>query len=108
MQIPTVGITLKLSIMFIQNSGHSIFHNHSEDSIHDIRHQHQPLGQLQHHASCAKHIPGISIVAEVVVGIVKAVQETSVSIGISIRGSFSFSITPLASKHIPWESIVAV
>merc|ERR1711872_564039 len=40
----------------------------------------------------SKHIPGVSIVAEVVVGIVKAVQETSISIGISIRGSFSFSI----------------
>merc|ERR1711872_1040951 len=40
--------------MFIQNSGHSIFHNHNEDSIHDIRHQHQPLGQLQHHASCVQ------------------------------------------------------
>merc|ERR1712234_76183 len=46
--------------MFIQNSGHSIFHSHNEDSIHDIRHQHQPLGQLQHHASCVQtHTGGI-------------------------------------------------
>merc|ERR1711872_555099 len=37
--------------IFLHNSGHSIFHNHNEDSTHDIRHQHQPLGQLQHHAS---------------------------------------------------------
>merc|ERR1711970_1362566 len=61
MQTPcTVGITLKLSIMFIQNSGHSIFHNHNEDSIHNIRHQHQPLAQLQHHASCVQtHTGGI-------------------------------------------------
>merc|ERR1719228_2063318 len=56
----------------------------------------------------SKHIPGISIVAEVVVGVVKAVQETSISIGISIRGSFSFSITPLASYEVPGKSIVAV
>merc|ERR1711872_785518 len=100
MQIPTVGITLKLSIMFIQNSGHSIFHNHSEDSIHDIRHQHQPLGQLQHHASASKHIPGESIVAVVKVRVVIPIQT---SISLSIRGSFSF--TPLASKHISGESI---
>merc|ERR1712212_624275 len=46
--------------MFIQNSGHSIFHNHNEDSIHNIRHQHQPLAQLQHHASCVQtHTGGI-------------------------------------------------
>merc|ERR1711872_1002986 len=56
----------------------------------------------------SKHIPGESIVAVVIVGVVKAVQETSISIGISIGGSFSFSFTPLASKDIPWESIVAV
>merc|ERR1719334_2214819 len=30
------------------------------DSIHDIRHQHQPLGQLQHHVSCVQtHTGGI-------------------------------------------------
>merc|ERR1712198_379428 len=55
----------------------------------------------------SKHIPGESIVAVVKVRVVIPIQ-TSISIGISIRGSFSFSFTPLASKDIPWESIVAV
>merc|ERR1712234_41866 len=56
----------------------------------------------------SKHIPWISIVAEVVVGVVKAVLETSISIGISIRRSFSVSITPLTSYEVPGKSIVAV
>merc|ERR1712228_1169534 len=85
--------------MFIQNSGHSI-------SVAIIRivskiSSISLWGSLSITPLASIHIPGESIVAVVVVGIVIPIQTS-----ISIRGSFS--ITPLTSHNIPGKSIVAV
>merc|ERR1712228_1038854 len=90
--------------MFIQNSGHSI-------SVAIIRivskiSSISLWGSLSITPLASINIPGESIVAVVIVGVVIAVQETSISI--SIRSSFSFSLTPLTSYEIPGKSIVAV